>query len=61
MTYQVFISPEAEFDLEDNYKYYESQNTGLGSEFIRAIDANLSIIQRKPLAYACLFSCQTRS
>ena len=55
MNYQVFISPEAEFDLEDNYKYYESQNTGLGSEFIRAIDASLSLIQRNPFAYPCVY------
>ena len=55
MNYQVFISQEAELDLEDAYNWYESQNTGLGSEFIRAIDASLSIIQRNPFAYACIY------
>ena len=51
MPYPVFISPEAELDLEDIYNWYEAQNTGLGSEFIRVIDASLSTIQRNPLAY----------
>ncbi|MBP0017073.1 MAG: type II toxin-antitoxin system RelE/ParE family toxin [Cyanobacteria bacterium SBLK] len=55
MTYQVLLSPEAEIDLEDAYNWYEEQNAGLGSEFIRVIDASLSAIQRNPFAYALVF------
>ncbi len=51
MSYQVLISPEAQLDLEDAYYWYEDQNKGLGSEFIRVIDASLSAIQRNPFAY----------
>ena len=55
MTYQVLLSPEAELDLEDAYNWYEEQNTGFGSEFIRVVDASLSAIQRQPFAYAVVF------
>lgn len=55
MSYQVFISPEAELDLEDTYHWYESQDKGLGSEFIRVVDASLSTIQRNPFAYASTY------
>lgn len=47
----VFISPQAEQDLEKAYQWYEKQSKGLGSEFIRMIDANLAQIQRNPSAY----------
>ena len=55
MSYQVLISPEAELHLEDAYHWYESQNKGLGSEFIRVVDASLFAIQRNPLAYASVY------
>ncbi len=55
MSYQVFITPEAELDLEEAYNWYESQNIGLGSEFIRVIDASLSNIQRNPLSYPTIY------
>ncbi len=34
MTYKIFITPEAELDLEDAYNWYEQHTVGLGSEFI---------------------------
>ena len=55
MAYQVLILPEAEQDLEDAYNWYEEQNTGLGSEFIRVVDASLSTIQRNPFASAVVY------
>ncbi len=55
MAYQVFISPEAELDLEEAYNWYEAQDTGLGSEFIRVVDASLFAIQRNPLAYTLVY------
>jgi plasmid stabilization system protein ParE len=55
MAYKVFISPEAELDLEDTYNCCEAKDTDLGSEFIRVVDASLSAIQRNPLAYASVY------
>lgn len=51
MNHNLIIQPEAEYDIEDAFKWYESQNSGLGSEFIRAVDVCLSGIGRNPLAY----------
>jgi plasmid stabilization system protein ParE len=50
MKYNLIIQPEAEYDIQDAFEWYESQNPGLGSEFIRAVDACLSGIARNPLA-----------
>ena len=48
MTYQVLIQPEAELDLQEAFNWYEANNRGLGSEFVRTIDASLAEIQRNP-------------
>ena len=51
MNYNLIIQPEAEYDIQNAFEWYESQNPGLGSEFVRAVDACLSGIGRQPLAY----------
>lgn len=51
MNYKISIQSEAEYDLEEAYKWYEENSCGLGSEFIRVVDASLSAIQRNPFAY----------
>ena len=51
MSYRLLIRPEAELDIEEAFLWYEERSRGLGSEFIRAVDASLSEIQRHPLAH----------
>ena len=51
MTYSLVIRAEAELDIQQAYQYYEKRDLGLGSEFVRAIDASLSKIGRNPMAY----------
>ena len=51
MNYNLIIQPEAEYDIQDAFEWYESKHPGLGSEFVRAVDACLSGIGRNPLAY----------
>ncbi len=55
MSYRLLIKPEAELDLEDTYNWYEQKNRGLGSEFVRVVDASLANIQRNPLAYPLIY------
>ncbi|AUS99843.1 addiction module toxin RelE [Nostoc sp. CENA543] len=55
MTYNLIIQPEAEYDIQDVFEWYESQNLGLGSEFVRAVDVCLSGIGRNPLAYQVIY------
>lgn len=52
MSYSLLIRPEAELDIQDAYQFYESRSQGLGSEFVRAIDACFSKIGRNPMAYS---------
>ncbi|MFO5494595.1 MAG: type II toxin-antitoxin system RelE/ParE family toxin [Cuspidothrix sp.] len=51
MNYKLIIQPEAEYDIRNAFEWYESQNPGLGLEFVRAVDACLSGIGRQPLGY----------
>ena len=47
----LIIRPEAERDLAEAYQWYESQLSGLGSDFLLRLDATLSSIQRTPDLY----------
>ena len=55
MSYKILIQPEAELDLQEAFDWYEENSRGLGSEFVRAVDASLSQIQRNPLAYPLVY------
>lgn len=59
MSYRLIIRPEAELDIQDAFEWYEAQTSGLGSEFVRAVDACLSSTGRNPLAYPIIYK-QTR-
>lgn len=61
MSYGLLIKPEAELDLEDAYNWYEQKNRGLGSEFIRVVDASLANIQRNPLAHPLVYSNRSQN
>ncbi len=37
--YTIVIQPEAEADLDDAYEWYEEHRTGLGDQFLAAIEA----------------------
>ena len=47
----VILSPEAEFDLTAAYRWYEERDTGLGAEFMRAVETSIYQIQRHPEMY----------
>jgi plasmid stabilization system protein ParE len=55
MNYRIIIRPEAEFDIQDAFEYYEAQSPGLGSEFVRAVDSCLAGIGRNPKAYPAIY------
>jgi hypothetical protein len=58
--YKIKIAEEAELDLEDAYNWYEKQVNQLGSDFIRAVDKNLAIIQKKPFCLSINLSPCTK-
>lgn len=51
ITMQVIIQHEAEVEISEAFKWYEEKIPGLGSEFLRAVDACLSSISRNPIGY----------
>jgi len=55
MSYRLILRPEAELDLKAGFEWYETQTSGLGSEFVRAVDACLSSVGRNPLAYPLIY------
>ena len=48
----LIVRPRAEEEIVEAFRWYEEKSEGLGSEFMRALDAALSSIQRNPNAYA---------
>ena len=44
------IFPRAEADLTSAFDYYESQEAGLGLEFLRTFEAALAMLRRYPEA-----------
>ncbi|PSN11713.1 addiction module toxin RelE [filamentous cyanobacterium CCT1] len=61
MSYRLIIRPQAELDIQAAFEWYETQTPGLGSEFIRAVDASLSGIGRSPFGYPKVYKQARRA
>ena len=48
---RLIVSREAAADIRTAYKWYERQETGLGREFSRAVDAAISRVHRSPQSF----------
>ncbi len=48
MSRTLVIRPAAESDIEDAFRWYEEQRSGLGAEFLVAVEASLAAIEREP-------------
>jgi toxin ParE1/3/4 len=51
MKYKVVVRPEAEAELAEAFIWYEQQYSGLGNQFLLAIDAAINSILRNPQMY----------
>lgn len=47
----IIVSPEAEGDLTEAYRWYEEQVEGLGDEFLLCVDACIRSMARNPKIY----------
>jgi hypothetical protein len=47
----LIVRPDAESDITDAALWYEARSQGLGSEFLRLVDACLSDIRRAPVRF----------
>lgn len=48
---EVIFRPAAEIDLHEAYHWYETRAPGLGTEFMRCVDACVQTICRQPEIY----------
>lgn len=51
-TYTYKLTDEAELDIKDIYKWYESKLQGLGNRFLAHIEKSFNKITFNPLAFA---------
>jgi len=51
----VVFRPEAEAEISQAAQWYEARANGLGSEFVRSLEAAIANIERHPLAYQIVF------
>ena len=51
VSYELIIRPEAEAEMEEAFDGYENRVFGLGSDFLRCVDATLNSMARHPLQY----------
>jgi plasmid stabilization system protein ParE len=52
---RIVFRPEAETELAEAAEWYEARAAGLGTEFLRALDAAIASIERQPKGYAIVF------
>lgn len=53
MKYLLDIKDEANFDVIEGYKYYESKSIGLGDRFLEQLDVFLDLIIQNPYLFPC--------
>lgn len=51
MKYQLELTEEARFDIEEAWLWYDQQKTGLGEEFLNSLEASLYQIEQNPLFF----------
>ena len=51
MSYKITYRPEAELDIEETAKWYETQRVDLGFEFINEVEKKGEIIEANPFQY----------
>ena len=52
MAYRLTVSDRAVGEIGEAYEWYEEQRSGLGAEFLQALDAQFKLVTQTPLLYA---------
>jgi plasmid stabilization system protein ParE len=55
MNRELVVEPEAEAEIDEASRWYDTQNPGLGTNFLRAVGAALAVIQRNPFQYQVIY------
>jgi plasmid stabilization system protein ParE len=61
MNYVLVFCPEVRVELDEVYSWYESQQLGLGDDFLEEIEQALDRICQMPEAYAAVYRDVRRS
>lgn len=61
MTYTISVRSTASQQLQEAYDYYESQQTGLGVNFIDAFHQVLDLLQTQPFIYQVRYGADVRA
>lgn len=61
MAAEFILTPETRQDLADAYAWYEERRTGLGEDFLGAVDACFARIQRQPEMYPIAYETFRRA
>lgn len=56
----LILTPQAEKDLDDAYDWYESQDPGLGKEFVRCVDVKITSVLRTPAQHQVVYKSAVR-
>lgn len=51
MKYKLTLRKEAEFDIEEQFEFFEEKRRGLGHDFLLCVEEALDKLQRNPLIY----------
>ncbi len=54
MSYRLIVRPEAETEINDAYLRYEKEVSGLGVQFLDAVEDGFKLISQSPLHYAII-------
>ena len=55
MAFPLIISPEAEGDLAQAYRWYEDRRSGLGREILECVEEAFDRVRRTPEAHAVTY------
>jgi toxin ParE1/3/4 len=61
MTRSLHFKHEAESDIRDTVKWYQSRSQRLAARFLRSLDATLARVERNPFGYQIIYRSARRA
>ena len=55
MKYKLTVRKEAEFDIDEQFDYYEDKREGLGHDFLLCVEEALDKLHKNPLIYRKIY------
>lgn len=55
MKYKLTLRKEAEFDIEEQFEFFEEKRVGLGHDFLLCVEEAIDKLQKNPLIYRKIY------